>query len=214
MRKLVWIALLGIAVASCQRMRPAQPIPAEWQGTTVYTCCNIHYEHPEVTDANYLVGALLPFGTPAQVQKMTSNSVTFRTGATDMTVIQSYGTAQESAQQYFNKILVPNDPHAVFDTYPTDVQTAIQNGRVEVGMTKPQAIMSLGYPPTHRTASTDLNTWTYWYNRWVTYQVMFGDNGKVVNLVGNAPTSNQPIVEPTPTPKPAAARPARKGKTK
>jgi hypothetical protein len=45
----------------------------------------------------------------------------------------------------------------------------------------------------------------------VAIQVMFGGNGKVITLVGNAPTSNQPIVEPTPK---RAARSARKGRTK
>jgi hypothetical protein len=37
--------------------------------------------------------------------------------------------------------------------------------------------------------------------------VQFGADGKVSNLVGNAPTRNEPIVVPTPTPaKPAGKR--------
>src|SRR5262245_12420559 len=211
MKKALVIGLLGVAVAACQTQVPPQVLQG-WQSRTLYTCCNMHYEGASISDANYNVGALLPFGSPAAVQKMTGNSITFRTGTTDLTVVHSYGTAQESADQYFNRILVPTDPHTVFASYPKDVQSAIQNGRVEVGMTKEQVIMSLGYPPTHRTASTDLNTWVYWNNRWVTYHVVFGDDGKVVSFVGNAPTSNQPIVAPKPTPAPA--RPARRGKSK
>jgi hypothetical protein len=79
-------------------------------------------------------------------------------------------------------------------------------------MTKPQVIMSLGYPPTHRTASIDMNTWTYWTNRWITYQVQFGEDGKVSMLVGNAPTHNEPIVEPTPIPSPPVRSIHRKSK--
>ncbi len=72
--------------------------------------------------------------------------------------------------------------------------------------------MSLGYPPTHRTASTDANTWIYWYNRWVTYQVQFDAKGVVSNIMGNAPTRNEPIVAPTPVPRPV--RSIHRGKSK
>ena len=208
MKQGVAIGLLAVAVAACH-----QPISPEalhqWQSQTVYTCCNIHYEKSEVSDANYYVGSLLPFGTQATVEKGTNDSLTFRAGGTELTLVHSYGRDQESGQQYFSKVLVTTDPHAAFASYPKDVQSAITDSRVEVGMTKPQVIMSLGYPATHRTASTDLNTWTYWYNRWVTYQVIFADDGKVANLVGNAPTRNQPIVA---APAPVPVRPVHRKK--
>jgi outer membrane protein assembly factor BamE (lipoprotein component of BamABCDE complex) len=74
-------------------------------------------------------------------------------------------------------------------------------------MTRDQVIMSLGYPPTHRTASLQDAEWTYWYNTWVTYKVVFNAAGKVDNIVGSpAPTKNEPIVDapaPRPTAKPA-----------
>lgn len=207
------VGILAVALAACY-----QPVPpavlSQWQGRTLYTCCNIRYEGATTSDANYSVGTTLPFGSPVVVESMTSNSATFRAGGTQLTLAHSYGRDQEDAQQYFSKIFVETDPHSVFATYPKQVQDAITEGRVERGMTKPQVIMALGYPPTHRTASTDLNTWTYWYNRWVTYQVQFGEDGKVSNIVGRpAPTRDEAIAAPTPTPA-AAARPARKGKAK
>jgi hypothetical protein len=201
MRRAIAIGLLGVALAACHP--PVSPeVLQQWQSRTLYTCCNIRYEGPNITDANYAVGAILPFGSQATVTKMTSDSVSFRAGGTELTLAHSYGRAQETSQQYFGKILVETDPHARFATFPKMVQQAIQDARVEHGMSKEQVIMSLGYPPTHQTASTDLNTWTYWYNRWVTYQVQFGNDGKVTNLVGNAPTRNEPIVAPTPIPPP------------
>jgi len=39
-------------------------------------------------------------------------------------------------------------------------------------------LMSLGYPPVHRTPSLDAPQWTYWENRWVSYVVYF-DGDKV-----------------------------------
>ena len=209
MRHAVAIGLLAVAVAACHP--PVSPeVLRQWQSQTLYTCCNIHYEGKEVSDANYYVGSTLPFGSQATVEKATTDSLTFRAGGTELTLFHSYGRDQESSQQYFGKILVSTDPRAAFATYPKDVQSAIIDGRVEVGMTKPQVIMSLGYPPTHRTASTDLNTWVYWNNRWVTYDVQFGADGKVSGWIGNAPTHNQPIAAPTPAR--AAAPSKRKGK--
>lgn len=208
MKHAVAIGLLAVAVAACHQ--PVSPeVLRQWQSQTLYTCCNIHHEKNDVSDANYSVGSTLPFGSQATVEKATSDSLTFRAAGTELTLYHSYGREQESAQQYFTRILVTTDPRAAFASYPKDVQSAITDGRVEVGMTKPQVIMSLGYPPTHRTASTDLNSWVYWYNRWVTYQVNFGADGKVSGWVGNAPTHNQPIVAPTP-----ASAPAKRGKGK
>ncbi|MEO8084181.1 MAG: outer membrane protein assembly factor BamE [Ardenticatenales bacterium] len=87
----------------------------------------------------------------------------------------------------------------------------IKNGRVEVGMTKEQVLMSLGYPPTHRTASTDLDTWVYWYTRWKTYNVMFNEAGTVEAITGRAPTVGVAVAPPTPLP---TATPAKRGKGK
>jgi outer membrane protein assembly factor BamE (lipoprotein component of BamABCDE complex) len=87
------------------------------------------------------------------------------------------------------------------------VQDAISNARVEKGMTKEQVLMSIGYPPTHRTASTQMNNWTYWYNRWVTFVIIFDDQGFVSGYNGSdVPTNNQPVsqvVAPPPRPTPA-----------
>jgi hypothetical protein len=199
MRRVIAVSILVAVMVGCHAAVPPEVL-RQWQGRTLYTCCNIHYESNTVNDANYFVGTTLPFGSPVTVTAMTSDSATVRSGSTDLTIVHSYGRDQESAQQYFSKILVDTDPHVRFATFPKDVQSAITDGRVERGMTKEQVIMSLGYPPTHRTASTNLNTWTYWYNHWVTYTVTFDDSGKVANIVGTAPTNNQPILEPTPIP--------------
>ena len=199
MRRAIAASILVAVMVGCHAAVPPDVLQ-KWQSRTLYTCCSIHYERNEVSDANYFVGNTLPFGSQVTVTAMTSDTVTFSAGGTNLTLVHKYGRDQESAQQYFAKILVDTDPRLQFATFPKDVQSAITDGRVERGMTKPQVIMSLGYPPTHKTASTNLNTWTYWYNRWVTYQVTFDDNGKVANIVGTAPTNNQPIIAPTPIP--------------
>jgi hypothetical protein len=211
LKRLIAIGMLA-AVAGCAA-KVSPDLLRQWQSKTLYTCCNIHYERDEVVDANYYVGANLGFGSPAVVQGMARDSVTFTSGATKLTLLHRYGTQQESFEQYLNKVLVETDPHARFQTFPPKVQEAINSARVERNMTREQVLMSLGYPPTHRTASLEQPTWTYWYNRWVTYTVTFDDKGRVSDIAGtNAPTRNEPIPDPTPvpTPKPAAKSKAKK----
>jgi hypothetical protein len=193
---------LILVVAGCQKAMSPELL-RQYQTRTLYTCCNIFYEHEEVSDANYHVGTMLPAGTPAQVQSAGRSSLTILAGSTKLTLVQAYG--KEPFQQYIDKILVVEDPKPKLATFPQAVQSAIHGGRIEVGMNKDQVLASVGYPPSHRTASTAANEWLYWRNRWITYKVQFDDGGKVIGLVGiNPPTSNQPIVEEKPTAAPAA----------
>jgi outer membrane protein assembly factor BamE (lipoprotein component of BamABCDE complex) len=76
----------------------------------------------------------------------------------------------------------------------THLQQAIVESRVERGMTREQVIMALGYPPTHRTASTSAKEWTYWSGHFDTYVIVFDDAGRVSQIgTGRLPTSDQPI---------------------
>jgi len=71
-------------------------------------------------------------------------------------------------------------------------------------MTRDQVLLSLGYPPTHRTPSLSGPEWTYWYNRWITFKVVFDDKGVVSNLIGGDALTKHVAIEP------AKAAPVRK----
>lgn len=204
MRRLVLIGLVMLA-AGCPRQALPPQVLQQYQGRTLYTCCNIHYETAEISDADYFIGSTIPAGTPVQVDAMTSDSVTFTANGTKLTLNHRYGSAQESIQQYVDKVFVAEDPKGKLATFPRSAQDAIREGRVEKGMTREQVIMSLGFPPTHRTASTTSNEWTYWYNRWVSYKVQFDNQGLVASVVGRpAPTQDKPIEPDPPAPPPPA----------
>jgi hypothetical protein len=208
MRRLAMVLAIG-ALAGCKAAVPPEML-REYQSRSLMTCCNIHYETDKINDANYFVGSTLPPGTPVQVEAMGSNSVTFVADGKKLTLEHNYGTAQESLRQYVDKILVAEDPKLRLTGFSRSAQQAIRDGRVERGMTKEQVILSLGYPPTHRTASTAASEWLYWYNHWMTYKVQFDDAGVVSNVVGRpAPTQDQPI-QPDPVPAPAKSKPTKK----
>src|SRR5579862_488386 len=202
------VIVLGImAMAGCKPALSPQVLQS-YQARTLYTCCNIHSETGFIYDANYCVGTLIPFGSPAKVESAERKTVTFDAGGTKLHVQQYYTEQQQSFQQFLDKLLVPDDPKLTAAHFPRAVQAAIKDGRVEKGMTREQVLMSLGYPPMHRTPSLDATTWTYWYNSWVTYDVAFGDDGLVSQVTGNsAPTRNEPIKPDAP---PRAAEPVKK----
>src|SRR5437773_9299499 len=66
-------AALALAVA-CKEPTVPHPLANQFR----YTCCNLHYEKPEITDANYLRGTLIPFGTRIQILEVRKDSVTFK----------------------------------------------------------------------------------------------------------------------------------------
>jgi hypothetical protein len=197
MRRIV-VALGIVTVAGCTPALSPQVLQT-YQNRTLYTCCNIRYETPDINDANYAVGTIVPLGSPAQVQSAARNTVTIVAAGTTLRLQHTYGREQESFQQYLDKLLVAEDPRLKLAHFSRSVQEAIQEGRVEKGMTREQVLMSLGYPPTHRTPSLSASSWTYWYNHWVTYQVAFDSAGLVSNVIGSpAPTKNEPVTPDEP----------------
>src|SRR4029079_7327376 len=62
------LALIGTGwlAASCHHAAPPPSSPGTLQqlsGQSLFTCCNLHYENRDISDANYWVGKLLPAGT-------------------------------------------------------------------------------------------------------------------------------------------------------
>lgn len=190
--KAMRLAIVALVLAGCGTAVPPEVLH-QWQGHALYTCCNLRYEGKDITDANYAAGTILPFGSPVVVDEMSDHEVKFTSGATTLELKHKYGREQESSQQYFHKILVPDDPHERFAKFPPAIQTAIDDGRVERGMTREQVIMSIGYPPTHQTPTLDMSRWTYWSGRMSTYTVIFDDRGVVTRIVGGVPTSGDDV---------------------
>jgi hypothetical protein len=194
-------AVLAFAALLAACKGPSVPNPA--QNETRYTCCNIHYEKDEISDANYLKGTLIPFGTRVQILDVRRSSVKFQaTGHPPITLVMKYDKTS-TIDQVLDRWFPRDDPHtklAATREAPrkapakgkkgapahegsasggsSQVQKAIEQGTVETGMTRDQVIMSLGYPPAHRTPSLENPSWTYWQNRWVTMEVYF-DGDKV-----------------------------------
>jgi len=195
------VALGAVALASACK-GPSVPHPMTSQ--TRYLCCNMRYEKPEVSDANYLKGTLIPFGTRVQILEVGRKSVKFQpAGHPPITLVLKWGDKVLTMDQYLDRLFLAEDPRAKLVRASDDgaqrkparkserakpperasdrVEKLIEQGVVDAGMTRDQVLMALGYPPAHRTPSLDAPVWTYWQNRWATMQVYF-DGDRVARV--------------------------------
>lgn len=86
-----------------------------------------------------------------------------------------------------------DSPQEAFDSFfspvPIDLSAfdakdrkAIEAGRVEIGMSRAAVLAASGPPPAVGTANLDGSVWKYWHNRWATFTIRFGDDGRVVAI--------------------------------
>jgi len=84
---------------------------------------------------------------------------------TNRTVVLILGAALAACQSPQTRI---KKNQAAFDAFPPEVQRAVREGRVEVGFTSEQALMSLGKPDrvyTQKTAASSQEFWEYGLGR-------------------------------------------------
>jgi len=61
-------------------------------------------------------------------------------------------------------------------------QAAISRGEARVGMDRETVLVALGPPPASKTASRESNPWVYMSTRWVSFSVVFGEDGRVLEI--------------------------------
>ena len=150
-----------------------------------YTCCNFHYDKDWISDANWGNLPMIPAGARIRVLDYGWNRASVEIDGKPMRIGHDYGRGEESLEKFVAKLVVKADPKAKIDRAPAKVKAAIRESKVVPGMTREQVIMSVGYPPTHRTRSIEDSTWNYWASRAGRYEVHF--KGNTVDKVVGAP---------------------------
>ena len=168
--------------------KPAEPsLPAG------FTCCNFHYEGDWISDSNYTTLPMIPVGTPAKVTKYARHRAYADIGGKQMRLGHDYGRDQEKLEQWTAKMIVADDPKIKIATFPDAIKNAIRQGKIAKGMTKEQVIMSVGYPLTSENSSLDASVWRMWVSSFEEYQVIWGSDGLVKEIIGN-PTALTMVV--------------------
>jgi hypothetical protein len=149
-----------------------------------YTCCNLHYDKDRISDVNWTHAPMIPAGAKIRVLGYGTNEANVEIDDRPYVIAHEYGRKQESVEQFVKKLVVPASPKAKIASWPPPVRSAIEKGTVVNGMTREQVIVSVGYPPTHRTPTLDAPMWQHWQSRAGRFEVYWGADGKVERTVG------------------------------
>jgi hypothetical protein len=179
-------ACAAIATAGCQNVpgRPREPSPALFSG---YTCCNLHYDEEWISDANWSSLPMIPAGASIRVLGYGRHRVKADIDGHGMELGLDYGR-QQSLEAWAHKLVIEEDPRPKIARMPTPIRDAIRAGKVTIGMTKAEVIMSLGYPPAHQTPNLDWPQWKYWHTSFGSYLVVWDSAGRVSDVTADPET--------------------------
>lgn len=154
--------------------------------TNGYTCCNFHYDGDWISDANWSSLPKIPAGTPVRIVEYGDNRVSVDIGGRRMFLGLDYGR-KLGLRAWTQMMVVADDPKKRIAAWPAAVRETIESGKVAVGMTREQVIVSLGYPPAHATPSTESPQWKYWHTTHGTYLVVWDADGRVKDVAAAPP---------------------------
>ena len=150
---------------------------------TYYTKMNIWYEKAEkILSTNYHKGNMISVGSEVRVMKSNAKKIEFvddKGTKFRIKLVKDYTNLEEQPffDRYFSKENILNgDQYRSFSSMEKENITA---GTLREGMSKDAVLVAYGYPPTHRTPSTEQDSWVYWKSRMGSFTVMFKD-GKLV----------------------------------
>ena len=148
----------------------------------LYTAYNIWFEQPaKVYSTNYQKGNILPAGSEVKDVVRSSKKLEFTDPKLEMKFsVEFVGKHHPglTGEQWADRFLTRRDFAALSSGLTAAEIKAIRAGQVQAGMSKKAVLLSAGYPPEVATASTKLDTWKYWRDRFRNYLVQFSD-GKV-----------------------------------
>jgi hypothetical protein len=152
----------------------------------VYTLVNLHPDpiHMRMYAVNYQRPGLIPRCTEVDLIAANRKKVTLINKANNQEYVYiNHRAAAEPFETHLLNFFGTNcDKNAVKRLSKVD-QKGIKSGQALVGMSKQGVIYACGIPPKHVTPSTDMDTWTYWMNRFNRQKVVFDSAGKVSQII-------------------------------
>ncbi len=153
-----------------------------------YACCNLHYNGDWISDSNLAQLPFVPVGTPIKVKKIDGYRAYIEVDGKAMRLGHDYGRAEETTEQWVNKLVVLDDPKARIAKFSPVVRNAIAKGQLTKGMSKEQVIMSVGHPQTNENPRLDGPYWRYWWSSFGPYYVYWSKSGTVSKIDGHSET--------------------------
>jgi len=182
MKKIVVLLALVVLLSGCASVSINEGgVSINPVGKIYYTKINIWYKYPDkIKSTNNIDGTFLSLGTKVKILEFDSGKVKFIDIARDQfyTIIFVKKHTPMTSQELFNRYFSENnimDTNGEFNKVTSKEQEGIKKGRIFPGMSKKAVLLTLGYPPNHKTPSLEGNIWLYWGRR-VVFSVYFRDS--------------------------------------
>jgi hypothetical protein len=153
-----------------------------------FTCCNLHYESDWISDSNYGSLPFIPAGTPVKLKSYGRHRLHVEMDGKPMRIGLDYGRAQETLEQFAEKMIVTEDPRPKIAKYPAEMREAIRFGQIVSGMSKEQTIIAVGYPQRDETVSLEAPVWNYWASSFAPYRVVWGKSERIKEIATDPAT--------------------------
>lgn len=150
------------------------------EGQQRYTQHNLWAEGGQHLTTNYGVGVLLPVGSQVVITDTSSDEIRIQTedGET-VTIANVEGYSGQDISGIYDRYFAAQQPD--LSRFSSAERAAIRSGEVRKGMSKAAVLVARGYPPAHKTPSTEANRWRFWVNRFRTQVVVF-EGGRVSGI--------------------------------
>jgi hypothetical protein len=142
-------------------------------GKQYYTRYNFMYERGTHLTTNYWRGTLVPINSKVKLVSIDDDEMEIEVDGETIEFDNVEKFTRRNISEIASELLSP-EPIAL-NKVPAEFRDDLQAGNLRIGMTKEQVLMTRGYPPRHKTPSTDSNTWTYWSSRFVHLTLVFKD---------------------------------------
>ena len=161
-----------------------------------FLCCNLRTDGSWIMDINYQEQGktLIPAGTPVKITGYGRYRVRVEIDGKKQAIGNDYSRDMKM-EEFARRYVLTEDPTAKLAGYPADIQAAIKAAKVKKGMTREQVIMAVGYPVTSENPSLEANVWRFWLSSFSEFQVLFGDDGKVRDIVTDEQTKNLVVAQ-------------------
>ncbi|MCA8951204.1 MAG: hypothetical protein KDE27_16980 [Planctomycetes bacterium] len=176
--RLVALVLLAAATTGCRSRRAAA---ADIPQGTYYTKYSLYFEKDLTRTTNYRRGILLPINTEVALLSSRGDRIVveIHPDGRKLTIENVPRHTGGSLEDAFAQVL-SSEPTDI-SGYSEEEQQAIEGGKAIVGMSKDAVLAAMGPPPQTGTLSLESNTWKYWDTRFTTFNVVFGEDGRVTN---------------------------------
>jgi hypothetical protein len=161
-----------------------------------FLCCNMRTDGSWISDINYDENAkkIIPVGTPLKVTGYGHYRVKVDINGKSQAIGNDY-SRDLALDEFAKRYVVAEDPAAKIATYPKQIQDAIAQARIVLGMTREQVLMSVGYPVSSENHNLQDKTWRFWVSSFQEFRVKFDDSGRVSDVDGDGDAKSKILLD-------------------